>query len=509
MTSADIKIIWTEYTRVSYDRSGRLKSPQEQHGDHETWAARRGDTLTDRSYGDTVSASRYATQIRDDWVELNGDLERGKFPGTGLLIWESSRGSRKVSEWARLIELCEKESVVIGVASDGKVYDPSDGRDVRNMLDDANDAQYESYKTSKRIRRARAAEAREGQPHGGPPFGYQGVYDDRRTPLAPYWVPEPGEADIVRELFRRFLAGGVIRHIAKDFEERGIRSRVRPKGGGNVLSDAALRAMLLSPSYAGLRIYNGETYNGKWTPLVSKADYYAVKSILDNRSPQSPRSGRAHHFLSGIGVCGVCGDVLGAKTRNGKAMYGCQRKGCVMVDEAELDAAAEKAIFALVANPDNAHLLSAGNETSEEVNSLDDEIGKLRARKDAVLDLLEDPDCELSPSEINKRAGNLKTKIADLEKRRAELSVPGRLAALLRPRSGVPLRRHWATLPVAARREVARLALSADLLGSLVVLRSPLPRQQHCPAEQRVGFHGPDGLMTLDGDTLVPAPRQG
>jgi site-specific DNA recombinase len=497
MTSTDSPITWTEYTRVSHDSSGRLKSPAEQHADHVRWIEQRGDSLSGKIYGDASSASIYATQIRDEWEILIADLKRGKFPSNGLMIWEPSRGSRQVDEWAGLIKLCAKQRVMIGVCSDGKVYDPTDGRDVRNLIDDANDAQFEVYKLSKRIRRARENEARDGQPHGGPPFGYQGVYNDRRKPIAPYWIPEPEEADIVRELFRRFLAGGVVRQIANDFEARGFRSRK-----GKVFSDAALRSMLLSPNYAALRIYTNpadettQTFDGKWTPLVSKADYYEVVRILGSRTVKSPQTGRAVHFLSGIARCGVCGDVLGFKSRNGQAMYGCQRKGCVTVHESELDTFAVNAIFALITDPDNARMLSAGNENSEEALALNDQIGALRARRTAVLDLLEDPDCEISPSEINQRARGLKAKITDLETRRTELSVPGRLAALLRPENGASLRSHWNSMPIPARRDVARMALSADAMGTLVVLRSPLARQQHCPAENRVAFDRPEGRLT-------------
>jgi DNA invertase Pin-like site-specific DNA recombinase len=85
--------------------------------------------------------------------------------------WEASRGSRRLSEWARFIELCEVADVRIHVTTHGRTYDPANARDRRTLQEDGTDSEYESAKTSARARRSTAAAAAKGQPHGRVPYG--------------------------------------------------------------------------------------------------------------------------------------------------------------------------------------------------------------------------------------------------------------------------------------------------------------------------------------------------
>jgi DNA invertase Pin-like site-specific DNA recombinase len=161
-----------EYLRVSFDRSGRERSTTEQHAENEYAAVRRGVELLQPPYVDqSISASRYTTKVRGDFLRLIDDLKEGRFGAEELWLWESSRGSRKVGEWVELIELCELRAVKIYVTTHDRLYDPANPRDRRSLLEDAVDSEYESAKISLRARRAQAAAAAEGRPNG------------RRTPV--------------------------------------------------------------------------------------------------------------------------------------------------------------------------------------------------------------------------------------------------------------------------------------------------------------------------------------
>lgn len=60
-----------DYLRVSLDRSGRARSLDEQHADHEQVAGEQGWTLVGNSYrDDSVSASRYSRKARDGFDAL-------------------------------------------------------------------------------------------------------------------------------------------------------------------------------------------------------------------------------------------------------------------------------------------------------------------------------------------------------------------------------------------------------------------------------------------------------
>lgn len=160
-----------EYLRVSHDRF-RERSNDEQHNDNSRSVTERGWTLGD-PYRDTGSASRYATRSRDGYDLLVSDLGRDRFDADVLVLWESSRGNRKVGEWVTLIELCEERSVRIHVTTHNRTYDPANARDHRSLLEDAVDSEYESAKISERARRAALADAADGKPHGPVPYGYR------------------------------------------------------------------------------------------------------------------------------------------------------------------------------------------------------------------------------------------------------------------------------------------------------------------------------------------------
>jgi site-specific DNA recombinase len=272
-----------EYARVSQDRSGRARSISEQHGDNVRAGETLGFTLAGDPYEDvSISASRYGRKTRDDFLRLLADLESGRFGADLLVLWESSRGSRKVSEWARLVELCEAAGVRVAVTTHSRIYDCANARDRRTLLEDAVDAAFQSDKRSDAIRRAAAATAARGEPHGVCPFGYARRYDERTRRLIAQ-EPEPAEAKVVRELFTRLRAGHSLRSISRDWKARGVTTRA-----GQPFDSRQLRDMALRPAYGGLRTHqptggkrdktslDGAT-EAVWPPLVPMEDFYAVR----------------------------------------------------------------------------------------------------------------------------------------------------------------------------------------------------------------------------------------
>jgi DNA invertase Pin-like site-specific DNA recombinase len=192
----------------------------EQHADHVWVAGEQGWTLVEGSYRDeSVSASRYSRKVRDGFAALIADLEGDRFGAQVLMVWESSRGSRRVGEWVRLLELCEQRSVSIFVTTHGRCYEPDSGRDRRSLLEDAVDSEYESAKMSLRARRAAAANAVAGRPHGRIPYGYRRVFHPQTRVLLAQ-EPEPGEAEVVAELYRRLIQGHSLKGIARDFQHQ-------------------------------------------------------------------------------------------------------------------------------------------------------------------------------------------------------------------------------------------------------------------------------------------------
>jgi site-specific DNA recombinase len=481
-----------EYLRVSKDRSGRARSVDEQHGDNERATDQQGWTLGAPYVDNSVSASRYATKARGDFAKLLDDLDRGRFGADVLVLWESSRGSRRTGEWVDLIELCERAGVRIFVTTHGRVYEPGNPRDRRSLLEDAVDSEYESGKTSLRMTRAHAAGAAQGRPAGVVAYGYQRSYDPRTRALVAQEIV-PDEAKVIRELYDRLHKGHSLRSIAADFDTRGVRTRAGKPFTGRSLSDLAL-----SPAYAGLRAHKpggrgkfrdltGVTLvDATWPPLVDRATWWAVRRALTSRAGTLP--GATSHWLTGTAVCHVCDRSLWSnRVRGGTPRLACP-KGHVRIEEAELDAHVEKLVLAYLRRPDVIDQLRAGSSDDTVLAGVRDSLAEARAELAALRAAVSAG--TLTVASLVAAEPGLLARVEELERRERDLSAPPQLAALITP--GKDVRRRWAKAPMSARRDVARILLTPALLGQLRVTRSPVNRRP-TPVVQRVIWRREDG----------------
>ena len=315
-----------EYLRVSQDRDGRSKSTSQQHEENARAVAERGWKLHPQAYRDDGrSASRYARRAREGFSQLINDLATGDFDAEILVVWESSRGSRRTGEWVTLTQLCEENSIRIFVTTHGRDYDPKNARDRRSLLEDAVDSEYESAKTSERIRRNVRAAAEAGRVHGKNLYGYQRIYDPHTRQLLRI-EEHPEQGPIVKEAVKRVLAGHSFYEIAKDFNIRGIPPRrpaftERRKNLG--WTPPAVKQMLGMPAYAGKRQHNGKIVSdAQWPPLIEPEEWDKLALILNNPARKRSNDWPAKHLLTGIAVCDVCGaGVIVGKQNQGRKQY--------------------------------------------------------------------------------------------------------------------------------------------------------------------------------------------
>jgi DNA invertase Pin-like site-specific DNA recombinase len=475
-----------EYLRVSYDKSGRERSNDEQHGDNERDAAEHGWKLG-KPYRDTGSASRHASKRRADFDRLVADLEADQFGAQVLILWESSRGSRRLSEWAVFLELLEERSVQVWVTTHRRLYDLSNPRDRRTLHEDGVDSEYESGKISTRSKRASAANAADGRPHGRIPYGYRRTYDPTNGRLVGQ-EPEPAEAAVVVELFERLEAGHSLKAIARDFHARGIASR-----NGVPFKPETLRPMALTPLYAGYRSHapgrdmtrqerlrRSTLVKATWPALVDDATFKAVQARLNDPSRVTTRPGRGKHLLSMIAVCDVCGGVVAATYRDGSRQYQCHTGGHLRIDADDLDALAEAAILTYLTDPANVGQL-ADADVGEALAAARDEVASISAEHAELTRQVGDG--SLSATLAAGAEPRILARLRAAERRVEELSTPSALRGLIGPADDVQER--WDAAPMSTRREVARLLLVPDLVGQLRVARSP-KRGHRVPVTERV-----------------------
>lgn len=492
-------LTFRELLRVSQDASGRMASTAEQHEDHVRDCEANGWVLHPGPYAEdgAVSASKFSKKVRKGFTSLLSDLNHGRFDADVLAVWEPSRGSRRAGEWASLLDLLEDRGVRVWVSSHQRLYDPANPRDRRSLMEDAVDAEYEVGKSSLRVRRAQAAMAEQGRPNGLVPYGYKRVYDETNRRKFGQ-VPELAEAEVVRELFRRIDKGHSLRAIARDFEQRGIRTRT-----GKVFTAQHLRNLATKESYAGIRVHVPTTSGtaagsargsakpvvartkATWPALVKPELFNRVQAVLSDPSRKTWRPGRGKHLLSMLVFCGPCGGKLTVRYRNGNRYYYCRDRSCVRIDADELDQLAEDVIVAYLDRDDVRAKLAAADATGPELDQARADLIQIKNELDDLYTRCGSG--ELSAAALAKVEPGMLRRQDELQQRVNELSAGSGLAGILQPGSAVS--RRWAELPISARREVVRLVLRPDRVGQLRVDRAGSHGPKPAPLHERVTWN--------------------
>ncbi len=184
-------------------------------------------------------------------------------------------------------------------------------------------ARKESDDKSRRLRRKHEELAEQGKVPGGGnrPFGFE---RDRKT------VRED-EAEVVREIARRVLAGESLYRIQNDLDARGIKTST-----GGSWSTTGLKTLLVNPRLVGERRHPrvGPT-KAEWPAILRRSDWERVVALLEDPSRRRNPVVRKY-LLTRLIVCGRCGADLRATPRSAgkgggpsKRAYGCPpRTGC-------------------------------------------------------------------------------------------------------------------------------------------------------------------------------------
>lgn len=441
--------------RVSKDKSGEARSVEEQHEENHRAAVVNGWAVTEE-YEDVMSASRFAAKAREDWPRLVGDVDGGKLDV--VILWEPSRGTRKLGEWISFLDLCRERGVLIHVTSHRHTYDQASWRDRKSLVEDGTDAEGESEKTSERVLRALAANAADGMPHSHAPYGYRRCYDERghlNREQAQRAVE--AEAELVARVVGLVAAGVPLSVIERDTGVR--RSTVR-----KWCHNAAYVAKVRTP--AGL-------VEARWPAIVDEGTWRAAQAVLAGkpRAGVNSRPGGAKYLLSGIMTCCQCSAPVDPDPDSvrRRACYAC-RAGHVTIAQAGADDVIRWLVIARCAQDDLYQLLTASAGTEAEAARA--EAVKLQAELDEWLN------AGVSPRAYKVQEDRLLPLIAAARDRAELLTVPAPIRDLAT--AGADVAEVWERMTVAQRRGAVRF-----LFSSLTLLKSPRPGPG-VPANERI-----------------------
>jgi len=266
------------------------------------------------------------------------DVKAGKI-GT-VIIKDQSRIGRDVLEVGLLKRTFEEHDVRFIAANDN--LDSANGFDIMSIFRDVFNEWYVAD-TSKKQRAAKRSNAQQGKIMGRPPYGF--VVTNNKN----IWEIDENAAEIIREIFNRYITGDTPLVIARDLNKRGIirpREYYNDKIGNQTLNkkhwtDRTIVYILNNRSYIGTytaQKYSTPSYKNHKKYVRPKEDWItienhhpAILSIETFETTQRLRSNRRRitklgdtTALSGLIFCEDCGSKLGV-SRTGYDYYICSR----------------------------------------------------------------------------------------------------------------------------------------------------------------------------------------
>jgi site-specific DNA recombinase len=444
------------YARISQD-DGTALGVARQVADCTAEAERRGWPIGQQFVDNDVSATR--GKPRPEYVRLLEEIQTRRIDA--VIVWDIDRLTRTPSELETFIDLADKNGVAL--ASIGGETDLATPQGRLTARIKGNVARHEVEQTSRRLKRKYQDLASEGKPHGVAPFGYrrERITDDKGRIVGSNDVVVPGEADAMRELYRRVIAGESLRSLAAYLNGLGFVT-----GQGNAWRGAGVRQMLLKPRYVGLRTHHGEVVGqGQWEPLIDQDTYDRTHAILTAPGRRHSRGLAPKYLGSGIYLCGRCGGDSPPALRpiinanfNGVGRpptYACPVCMRLARQMAPVDEVVEAVVIGRLEDP---ALLEHMSEDPGEMNRAVQERDAVLARMDELADSLTNGDMTRRQfARVN--AGHME-QLERAESKLQGLYRPGGLEDVAGPDAA----NAWAGLTIERKREIVRTLLRVTIL---------------------------------------------
>jgi site-specific DNA recombinase len=436
------------YVRQSLDRSGEALAVSRQESEcrelieHNRWEVAEVYSDNDKSAS--------SGKPRPDWARLLADLKAGRHDV--LVCWHTDRLYRRLRDLVDLVEIAESRSLKIASvkAADIDLSSPA-GRMLAGMLGHA--ARYEVEQKGARQVAANRASAKRGDiGWTRRPFGY-----DRQSGKV---VIVAAEAKELRAAARKVLKGATLASIVADLNSRGV---VTSLGGRwNV---TGLKRVLLNPRVAGRAVSLGEDYGtGNWKPILDADTADRLQAtLIDPRRRTAPNNLAVKYLLSGIAVCGKCGDEAGAKMYASPAgsptggqwmIYRCRTQHLGRRLDL-VDKVVEGVLLERLSRADALALLVPDID----IDALRADVVELRDRRDGIAAMLAEG--LISTDAARREARGLTEKISTIERQLADATGEGPTALLV---TADDVGKTWERMTLVQQREVIRTLMTVTIL---------------------------------------------
>lgn len=299
------------YARVSSDKQAKDDTIANQISKSvERDIERTGLVLTGHYTDNGKSASAGKLHLRGDWHKAMADAAKGEYDVLWVAALDRITRSNQWSELGEIFGAIQKAKIKL--AGPGlPPMDLDDSMSMMNIFWRITMAYADNQRRINLFMDGKKGAAIKGCHVQGPvPYGLTWRTGTRD---ASGWGIDEKKARLVREAFRRVLAGESGHMVARDFEQRG---EVAPRGGRWF---EPISRFLKSPVYRGETSYYGVPV--KVPALVSEDDWYRVQAILGTSKMRGRPQAKHEYLVEGLGVCSFCGSPIYMRTAENKFHY--------------------------------------------------------------------------------------------------------------------------------------------------------------------------------------------
>lgn len=440
------------YTRISLDTEGSGAGVERQRQDCLALAEQLGWPVGDVYEDNDISA--YSGKRRPEYLRMIEDLESGQ--RDAVIVYHLDRLTRRPLELEQFLAVIDKAGVrhvrfVTGHADIGT----SDGLLILRILSAV--AASESGTKSRRVTRKMLDNAQKGLPHGmgNRPYGYE---SDAIT-------IRPSEADVIRQMATRYLAGESIMSLTRWLQAEGIKSAT-----GKEWATEQLRTVLYSGRIAGIREYKNEAeFEAVWPAIITRDQHERIRARIDSRRISGKRSPR-RYLLSGLCRCIKCGHPLYSAARPTGRRYECRNGpdfgGCgrlvILADPVETIIA--DLVILRLDTPELADALAGRANANERATHAAQDAASARIHREELAEAYANQ--QISMSEWLTARKPIEQRLHDAERLYAKATETDALSGLVG--NGSTLRDQWDGLNLTRQN-----AIVSAVLDHVVIAESP------------------------------------
>jgi DNA invertase Pin-like site-specific DNA recombinase len=406
-------------------------------------------------FTDTGASAWQRNRKRPGWDALIAACKRGEIKH--IMCYHPDRLMRQPRDLEELLSISDEYGITLyGRLNERDLQDPDDRYALRIEIAHACRS---SDDTSRRLKDQKQERAEAGFHNGSRPFGY--------TKNGMKIIP--AEAEIVREVFRRFTEGETPYAIAADLNSRSIGT-----AKGSAWTETAIRRQLQNRHVAGICVHRGKEIGaGRWPAVIERGQWDFAQELLAFRSAtvqvaKSRRNPPRPYVLRGLVICGKCGTAMagcsGTVYRCSRAQRGDDKK-CMRTMRAEpLEQFVEDAAVALLENLTVSPRRTPSASTSAAEKDIADDERQLTDLHDMWISK------EITTAEYRKDRRVIQARIRENQRKTI---VKVKSAEAISGLIGPAAKATWATLSPERKNSVLRFLFSAVIIGEGTMNRFP------------------------------------